>query len=391
MKKITSISSIDHIFTGVGSYPIEFIFLYEGYLEVDGLKQSLDKTISNFPAISSILVKQSEDAYAFQFSPEGVIFDVIVSKVNYEDNNRKYEYINPVDTQEGNPLTKIRITHTPKGSVLGVSISHSIVDGFSYFHFLSSWARIFQGKQFLPPTHQRNLLISDKVSFNNPISSKDVLQKAGLFLDIKRKPIAKEDLIWDSRIFKIEELKELLTGAQSECKIRLSHNDIVTAKLSQEYLQKWNQSKEDCKCYISCPVDFRRIKEGFPKTYFGNAVALASTEIDFQSLMQISLADLAVKIRSNVGRVNDAYINGSIDTLTALRIQDSRKIFEHIHVMHPHNGLLVTNLSRLPVPDIEFNAGAPVKYDILTQSVRGAVILPHPDGLEARVCCPIDI
>ena len=49
----------------------------------------------------------------------------------------------------------------------------------------------------------------------------------------------------------------------------------------------------------------------------------------------------------------------------------------------------MTNLSRLPVPEIEFNAGPPTDYSILTQTVRGAVILPHPDGFEARVCCPI--
>ena len=391
MNEIIPLSSIDHIFTGVGSYPIEFIFLYDGFLDENGLQESLTKTISHFQTIASILIRQSKDAYAFQLSPDGVEFDVVISKVNYENNDRKYEYINPVETQENNPLTKIKLTHTPKGTVLGVSISHSIVDGFSYFHFLSSWARIFQGKQFLPPTHQRDLLVSDNLSLKDPITGKEVLQKSGLFLDKKRETIAKEDLIWDSRIFKNEELKELLTKAQSECEIRLSYNDIVTAKLAQEYLEKWHQSGKNNTCYISCPVDFRRIKTGFPKTYFGNAVALTSTSISFEKLMQISLADLAVKIRMNVGKVNDEYIGNSIDTLTGLRIQDTSKIFENVHVMDPHTGLLVTNLSRLPVPDIEFNAGPPVKYDILTQSVRGAVILPHPEGLEARVCCPEDI
>ena len=58
--------------------------------------------------------------------------------------------------------------------------------------------------------------------------------------------------------------------------------------------------------------------------------------------------------------------------------------------MHPGSGLLVTNLSRLPVHEIEFNAGQPSNYSILTQTVRGAVVLPHPSGLEVRVCCPID-
>ena len=87
---------------------------------------------------------------------------------------------------------------------------------------------------------------------------------------------------------------------------------------------------------------------------------------------------------------NEIYIEQSIKTLSTLQSQKKRKIFERIHVMHPRSGLLVTNLSRLPVHEIEFNAGPPTAYSILTQTVRGAVILPHNQGLEVRVCCPID-
>ena len=390
MSKTIPLSSIDHIFTGVGSYPVEFIFLYDGFLDEVGLKASLEKTISYFPPISSVLVKETDDTYAFESSPDGVVIDDVKSEVNFEENDKNFEYINWVDTQEGNPLSKIRITHTPKGSVMGVSISHSIADGFSYFHFLSSWARIYHRKQFLPPVHQRNLLVRNPDKNDGIISPEDVLRNAGLFLDEKRAVIDKEKLKWDSRIFRNDELKNLLSEAQKESEIRLSYNDIVTAQLSKEFLLKWGKPNDESSCFISCPVDFRRILDGFPKTYFGNAVALTSTSLEYQDLEQISLAELALKIRSNVKKVNEAYINRSIETLSALRIQQKRKIFEHIHVMHPRGGLLVTNLSRLPVHEIEFNAGAPIGYSILTQTVRGAVILPHPDGLEVRVCCPVN-
>jgi shikimate O-hydroxycinnamoyltransferase len=387
-KSIHRLSSIDHIFTGLGSYPIEFRFLYDGFLDEEGLKASLDKIVRFFPVMASILVKQSEDTYAFKLSQDGILFDVVKSDINYEDNDKTYEYINPVDTQEGNPLTKIRLTHTPKGSVLGVSISHSITDGFSYFHFLSSWARTYQGKQFLPPVHQRELLVRESDLDPKILSSEDVLKDAGLFLDEKRTAIAKEDLKWESRIFRNDELKALLSEVQKESEIRLSYNDIVTAQLSKEFLLKWGLPEDGSPCFISCPVDFRRILEGFPKTYFGNAVALTTTTLEYKDLQQISLAELALKIRSNVKKVNEEYIYGSVEALTTLRIQQKRKIFEHIHVMHPRGGLLVTNLSRLPVHEIEFNTGAPIDYSILTQTVRGAVVLPHAEGIEVRVCCP---
>lgn len=390
-EKLIPLSSIDHIFTGIGSYPIEFIFSYREKLDEQSLRSSLNEIIKHFPPISSILVKLSDQEYGFELSSDGIVFEVRNSDLRFEENDNKYEYINPVHTLEGNPLSKIRITHTPVGSVLGVSISHAIADGFSYFHFLSSWARMFHGKPFYPPVHQRSLLVSkDYKKPDNILSPADILNGAGLFLSGKREEIRKEDLKWESRIFNNDELKGLLAEAQKNTDIRLSFNDIVTSQISKDFLIKWQVTGHKDQCYISCPVDFRRILDSFPKTYFGNAVSLATTELNFEELKAIPLSGLALKIRSNVKRVNEMRVNENINTLTALRFQQNLNIFGRIHVMHPESGLLVTNLSRLPVPEIEFNAGQPSNYSILTQTVRGAVVLPHPNGLEVRVCCPID-
>jgi shikimate O-hydroxycinnamoyltransferase len=389
--RIIPLSSIDHIFTGTGSYPIEFIFAYQEKLDVKSLRSSLLDLIKHFPPVSSKLVKLTDKEYGFELSSEGLVFEVQESSVRFEENDAKYDYINPVNTLEGDPLTKIKVTHTPGGSVLGVSISHAIADGFSYFHFLSSWAKFYQGRSFFPPIHQRTLLVSNQDKLQkNPVVSQDVLRDAGLFLEDKRKVIKKEDLKWESRIFRFAELKELLAQEQKNTDTRLSFNDIITAQLSKEYLSKWQAGGQENNCYISCPVDFRRILEGFPKTYFGNAVSLATTALSLKELNSISLSDLALRIRTNVKKVDRKRIETNLSCLTTLRNQRSVDIFENIHVMHPDSGLLVTNLSRLPVPEIEFNAGPPSDYSILTQTVRGAVVLPHPDGFEVRLCCPIN-
>jgi shikimate O-hydroxycinnamoyltransferase len=388
--KLIPLSSIDHVFTGIGSYPIEFIFAYQRKLDEKALRSSLLEIVRHFPPISSKLVKLADQEYGFELSSDGLMFDVRESKNHFEESDKKYEYINPVNTVEGDPLTKIRLTHTPGGSVLGVSISHAIADGFSYFHFLSSWAKLYQGKSFFPPIHQRPLLVANQAKIPKiPITSQDVLRDAGLFLEEKREVIKKEDLRWESRIFYYRELKETLAEEQKNIETRLSFNDIITAQLSKEYLSKWQANEQRKTCYISCPVDFRRILDGFPKTYFGNAVSLATTAIDMEELNSISLSELAIRIRTNVKKVVKERIDTNITCLTALRFQENINIFESIHVMHPESGLLVTNLSRLPVPEIEFNAGPPTDYSILTQTVRGAVVLPHKDGFEVRLCCPI--
>jgi hypothetical protein len=63
---------------------------------------------------------------------------------------------------------------------------------------------------------------------------------------------------------------------------------------------------------------------------------------------------------------------------------------EQCHVVHPRQGLLLTNLSRLPVSEVTFDAGPPVAFEILTPGVRGAVALPEPNGgIDLRVFLPV--
>ncbi len=84
------LSSIDHIFTGAGSYPIEFIFVYNRRIDEKKLKESLHKTIPFFPMIASKLVKYNEHSFAFELSPDGVIFEVLDTQITFDDTDSKY-------------------------------------------------------------------------------------------------------------------------------------------------------------------------------------------------------------------------------------------------------------------------------------------------------------
>jgi hypothetical protein len=100
------------------------------------------------------------------------------------------------------------------------------------------------------------------------------------------------------------------------------------------------------------------------------------------------LGELALRVRRAVDGVDEARALGSLDLLERLRRQEGDGVFERVHVVHPRCGLLVTNLSRLPAREVEFDAGPPVAFDILTPAERCAVVLPAADGLDVRVCLP---
>ncbi|HSG81150.1 MAG TPA: acyltransferase [Gemmatimonadota bacterium] len=384
---IIPLTPIDHIFTGVGSYPIEFVFAYDGELDADRLGASLRSVVEHFPPLSSRLVRLSETAYGLQPAHDGLEFQVVTSDAPLDLAANAYDFLNPVDTTEGQPLARLKLTHTPRGSVLGVSISHAVVDGFSYFYFLSSWARLYHDKPFHPPSHQRELLIPT-VAERDPLTPDDLLAEAGAFWAERRSQVDRQHLAWETIQLPRQRMNELLQEGQRDVDVRLSHNDVITAHLWRKYVPQWS-APEDGDAYISCPVDFRRALRPFPPTYFGCAVSLATDRVAHDQLAEASLGQLALKVRAAVARVDRDYVERANRALETLRQQQGLPVLERLHVIHPHSGLLVTNLSRLPVNEIQFDAGPPASFAILTPAERGAVVLPAADGVEVRICLPV--
>ena len=301
--------------------------------------------------------------------------------------------MDPVETIEGQPLARIRLTRTPDGSVLGVSLSHAVVDGFSYFYFLSAWSQVFHGRAVPPPWLDRGVLQPGLPppgvgTRGERLEREGVREGCGLFFDERRPAIPRERLRWTRRVFRREELSSLLAEAQGDCPVRLSHNDVLAASLWRTHVAEWAGASEET-AFLSCPVDLRRVLPGFAPTYFGCAVSLATASIERERLAEVPLADLARRVRDAVASVDEARARHSLLVVDRLRRQEGLAGLERLHVVHPRAGLLVTNLSRLPVREIVFDAGPPVAFDILAPAERCAVVLPAEDGLDVRVCLPV--
>jgi shikimate O-hydroxycinnamoyltransferase len=384
------LTPIDHIFTGVGSYPIEFVFAYSDTIDPDRLAASLHDAVRHFAPVASKLTELSENSYALHASDDGAHFQVTESPATFADPDARYAFLDPVNSVPDEPLARIKLSQTPEGSVLGVSISHAVGDGFSYFYFLSSWARLFHGDAVVEPFTRRDPLIPDREARTANVTPADVLDAAGIFWDERRPAIARDRIGWDRFHLSKEEQAGLLAEAQPDADARLSFNDVISAHLWRTYLPRWVGDDTEEVTYVSCPVDVRRIIRDFPRTYFGNAVGLATRPLERRALAQAPLGRLASIVRAAVASVDETYMRDALSTLQAMRLQQGLPVLEHNHVIHPRSGILITNLSRLPVQQIEFDAGPPVAFDILTPAVHGAVVLPADDGVDIRVCYPVE-
>jgi shikimate O-hydroxycinnamoyltransferase len=380
------LSPIDTVFTGRGAYPIEFVFAYGGAIDAGRLAESLRRALAAFPPAGSRFVRLPDGSLAFEPYEGGCTFRVAESETNYAETERRTVFLDPVDGREGEPLGRVLLTRTPSGCVLGVSLSHAVVDGYSYFYFLSSWARLFRGESFPPPSHARDALVP---AIDGPATAPDLLDAGGLFRAGPRPEVDRAHLRVDRHVLSRNELVVMHEEAQAGNPVRLSHNDTAAAWLWKKCLVEWADPDPVLDTYLSCPVDFRRLHPAVGPTYFGNAVVLATASIPRGELADAPLGDLATRVRRAVDAVDTEAVRRSLLALERLRRAEGLGVMEECHVVHPRQGLLLTNLSRLPVPEIAFDAGPPVAFDILTPGVRGAVALPAPDGgIDLRLFLP---
>lgn len=382
------LSPIDYIFTGTGSQPITFAFFYPTTLDPDVLQTSLREALEYFPILRSQLNKLTQKDYGFHITEDGLTFDVRKSGSAFEKSRRITQYIAPVSSIEGMPLTKITLTQTPKGSILAVSMSHALADGFSYFHFLSSWARICRGDSFIKPYLNRDVFLSKSDDSEKKIASDDIYADCGLFYGGKRQVFHAERMNDERILIPEETIRSSMDEAKQRQNLSLTENDVITAHLWKKYIPMWNKGTDDPKTYVTCPFDFRRTLTHFPKNYFGCALCFATASVDTNYLLEASIGELAVLIRNSVGRINDDYIFNSMTTLENLRKQHGLAAMEEVHVRHPKNGMIVTNLTRLPLRDIDFGSGAPEDFLTYAEVLASAAILPADKGAEILVVHP---
>ncbi len=384
---LVPLSPIDTVFTGRGAYPIEFVFAYDGTIEAGRLEESLRRSLASFPPVGSRFVRLPDGSLALEPYEGGCTFRVARSPTDYDDTERKTAFLDPVDGREGEPLGRVLLTLTPNGCVLGVSLSHAVADGYSYFYFLSSWARLFRGEPFPPPSHARGALVQ---AVDGDAAVPGLLEAGGLFRAGPRPEVDRAHLRVERHVLSRAELVAMHGEAQAGNPVRLSHNDTAAAWLWKKCLVEWAGPDPALDTYLSCPVDFRRLHPAAGPAYFGNAVVLATASIPRGELADAPFGDLATRVRRAVDAVDEEAVRRSLLALERLRRAEGPGAMEECHVVHPRQGLLLTNLSRLPVPEVAFDAGPPVAFDILTPGVRGAVALPEPGGgIDLRVFLPV--
>ena len=183
-------------------------------------------------------------------------------------------------------------------------------------------------------------------------------------------------------------MRELRAKAQRDCDIPLFDNDVITAYVWREYGARWANVDGDATTFVTVPFDFRRLLREISRMYFGCALVFATASIAYDRLMRASLGEISCLIRKSIAQVTTDYVHGSLRTLEALRLGRGLSTIQQIEVRHPQRGLVVTNISRLPLLSVDFGSGPPVDFKATAQAHRGVVILPSDDSVVVRAFPP---
>lgn len=382
------LSPVDYVFTGRASQPITFAFFFRQKLDHTALTRSLSEVVKSFPLLLCQLRRTSETEFQYVESSGELPVEVRYSSATFNPDDDIRQYIDPVNTQEDEPLSKVVITHPRSGTVLALSISHAVVDGFSYFHFLSSWARTHRGERILQPNNSRKELLSLLQAERYSVTPEDLYSKCGLFYDIPRTPRILDTNLIERVFLSRDTIKSYIDEGREQYGTTFSENDVITAYLWKKYIPLWNTENANSPTYATCPFDFRRIIPGFPKTYFGCALAFATAELSWRELNDLSISGVAKIIKSKIASMNTDSITNSLRTLESFRQRHTLSSMEQIHLRHPTRGLIVTNLTKLPVTEIDFGLGNPGTFLAYAEIDRSAAILPSADGVEILVAHP---
>lgn len=397
------LSPVDHIFTGPGAYPIQFYMQYSQHLNSDDLYKGLKSVTPLFWPVAGQLRKLGKQTYEVVWDGSTPNFQVIDCRNKSFPSQADFEALiglrSSIDLVVGKPLSHFQLYQFAGGSALVANISHCIADGYSFFHFLSQWAarmrlgrlKFLKNRMLARPIHNRSSLVPRTLGAGElQYTDQEVFQKVGISYSPETRGQDVKSRAWRFHTISEQEIRAyrkrevaLLQGEK-----RLSSDDIISALIVKGFLSEGWFSNGLAR--ISTAFDYRRILPCVGQRYFGNAVRAASFEISIEQLDEMSIIEIARKLRLAKASID---IENSLESLcylerARLEKDDGLRFVQGMRVVDEARGLLITNISRISSELFDFGFGKPTRLIPLTPAERSAVISSQNGGYSVRISPP---
>jgi Transferase family len=360
------LSALDHMCTQ-NAGPIELVFHYRAKLDAQRVVDAFHATAGEFIGMAGRVVQVDAHNLAFDLSRDAAEIRVVTEAAAVPLS----ACVDSVELRLGAALARARITQLgDQGSAVGLSMSHAVADGYGFFLFIAAWAARARGQDFPQPNCSRTALSNPGARSAKVAAppSRDSLRQAGLV--VLDEPVSAKPFRTEERRLPADWIDEHKRLAAEH---KLSFNDVLCAALWKDALQ--DSSAETV--MLACPVDLRRHQPALGPLFFGNADLHASLELTPRELRELSIPELGQRIRDQI-RALPNHIDAAIEELERFRAAHGLAILPRVYVYPPERGLLVSNMSRIPLEPLDFGAGAPERLErsAWRPSARTCFLLP---------------
>lgn len=363
---VIPLSFLDAAFVGAASCPIEFVFTYQKGLQRAALQRGLDQVLCDFPALTCA-VELEDASQRWVFAPRA-------QPPLIEERGADDAPLASVVTLPGEPLLRIVLRREAERDTLGVSMSHAVADGAGYLQLLCAWSAALRGEPYPRPDHDRAAVdaLAQREEAARDLTPDSFFDRTG----ISWLPHLHRD-----RLGGVTFLRERVPPPSPV--VGASESAVLAAAC----LRRWVSQRGGARSVrIACAVDLRRRAAGISPRFFGNASYGASRRWSRAEYDQTADADVARQLYQSVQRSDRATAQRALSTLRALLLREGPGVAAFLHPADPAQGILVTDLSRLPLTSLDLGVGPPLDFAIVTRAPNAVVVTASSGALYQTTC-----
>ncbi|MDQ0957011.1 shikimate O-hydroxycinnamoyltransferase [Streptomyces sp. B4I13] len=386
-----------------GTFATPRTFFYRQTLDADALADSLRRTLAHHPLLTGRLERDPDGGLSVVCDDAGAMFAVTHSDQvmpDYgPDRSAKQDlrrYIHSVNAfrvvGHDTPLLTVKVTHMRGGgSVLGVAVNHSVVDGSGYLDFLRHWSRTHAGQDGSAAPYDRALL--DDLAGEAPPAPDDPQYQVVTGRQ-------KFGFIWrvNSRAWKVRTVTVRLTAAEvlalraaaragQDRDLPPASSAVALGAHLWRVLGALRDREPGAEERLGIVVGLRAVlKDRLPHGYGGNAVSNTTAVLSARELREEPLAHTVAAVRAAVQRVTPVRVRQEAAFLEAQRQAGrSARVLSRMSLDAFDGTVALNDSGRLPVYTLEFGAGRPFWFEFPASPIPWtALVTPTPDDDHSR-------
>lgn len=391
-KVVTPLTSID---SHAGHFNIYVVYFFKGIADIEKIKESLSKTLLDFPETEGRYRGKKNDKIEVISSGEGVKFvveeaDITIEEIqNEEIKGENWEcLVENINFEElivgdGAGLAIKIICYKNGGYSVGITMNHALTDAGGFYYFIQCWSKKFKGEEYPKPFLNRELLenrpgekkiishMNKKTDGFMCLTKEETDEHYKMYMELD--PMSIENKIIH---FTSLELKNMKKAALKEVGRDewISTNDILSMHI-WDILSKITGDKNG-KSKLFIAVNIR--EKSNPKLgneYFGNGSLPIVIDKSFKELTEKNNALHAVELRKRINEYGSEKIKEQI-----MWMKEKQGIHVFADFNPFENEMNISSFAKFSVFSAEFGTGKAIDAYIPPVICPGVIrVMPRAD------------